>query len=365
MAKPTLGVMALYLRGRRLEELRYFRLLFRQAQKIGLEMIVFTPEDVDSNQNRVHAWLYTADKGWHRSWKPLPTIIYDRCRYQRTYRYEILRKFRETHRRLQFMSRPIALKWGIHQLLSKNRAIRNRLPATAMYRKQSDLHAFLQKHPLLYMKPIDGTGGRGVIRIQRLKDGTYRVEARDRNRRIVPPMRVQANEIASRLARFSPQNRYMIQQGIDTELTNGRVHDFRLLMQKNGQGEWKATGCAGRIGAHKSVTSNLHGGGSAMNMLKLLRMRFRSNERAQSIARSMEELGHHVVVELERQYGSLVELALDIAVDEKGQVWLLEINPKPSREVFREIGEKETYAKAISRPLEYALYLSRQKANDH
>ncbi|MNU00093.1 Endospore coat-associated protein YheD [compost metagenome] len=71
----------------------------------------------------------------------------------------------------------------------------------------------------------------------------------------------------------------------------------------------------------------------------------------------MERLARYTVSFLERQFGSLCELALDIAIDESGRVWLLEINPKPAREVFSRTGEMGIYQRAISRPLEYALYL--------
>ncbi|MNC74339.1 Endospore coat-associated protein YheD [compost metagenome] len=57
----------------------------------------------------------------------------------------------------------------------------------------------------------------------------------------------------------------------------------------------------------------------------------------------------------------MCELALDIAIDERGKVWLLEINPKPAREVFARIGNKGMYQKAIERPLEYALYLYKRQ----
>ncbi|MNN95053.1 Endospore coat-associated protein YheD [compost metagenome] len=57
----------------------------------------------------------------------------------------------------------------------------------------------------------------------------------------------------------------------------------------------------------------------------------------------------------------MCELALDIAIDERGKVWLLEINPKPAREVFARIGNKDIYQKAIERPLEYALYLYKRQ----
>ena len=65
--------------------------------------------------------------------------------------------------------------------------------------------------------------------------------------------------------------------------------------------------------------------------------------------------------ELERSYGRLCELALDLAVDRSGDVWLIEINPKPGRNIFLQIQDYDAYRTAVTRPLEYALWLHSKK----
>lgn len=359
---PTLGVMALYLDGRRLEELAYFRKLSIQGKRLGLQVIVFTPEDVEPGAKQILAWCYDEEAGkWTRKRVRFPDVIYDRCRYQKTYRFQLLRKFRRNYPNLLYMSRPLLHKWGIHQVLYKNKAIRDYLPETVPYQSHAGLLRMLDRYRLLYVKPVDGTGGRGILRMEKSENGLCRVQGRDRSRRIISPFAVPGPKLGTRLSKWNLTNRYLIQQGINVTLKDGRVHDFRLLIQKNGSGQWEVTGSAGRIGPKRSITSNLHGGGSAEPTPKLLRMRFATDAKVREIEADMERLAHLVVNHLEKQFGSLCEMALDIAVDETGHVWLLEINPKPSREVFSRIGETDTYRKAVQRPLEYALHLLRQK----
>src|SRR5262249_48481207 len=84
-------------------------------------------------------------------------------------------------------------------------------------------------------------------------------------------------------------------------------------------------------------------------------------ETVTAVKRKAEELGVEIAAYLERAYGRLCELALDLAIDRKGQIFLLEVNPKPSREVFIQAGERETYRRAIIRPLEYAVWMYDQK----
>ncbi|MNM92951.1 Endospore coat-associated protein YheD [compost metagenome] len=132
-------------------------------------------------------------------------------------------------------------------------------------------------------------------------------------------------------------------------------------MQKNGQGNWEMTGCAGRVGPPRSVTSNLHGGGHAVAMNTLLKQWIPSEERRQEVRRSAEKLSLEVAAYLEDTFGALCELALDLAINRHGQIYLLEVNPKPAREVFNQSGDSQAYRAAIVKPLEYALWLHKQK----
>ncbi|MNY82113.1 hypothetical protein D3C86_2240400 [compost metagenome] len=40
---------------------------------------------------------------------------------------------------------------------------------------------------------------------------------------------------------------------------------------------------------------------------------------------------------------------------------MLEVNPKPAREVFSRSGDSSTYRKALTRPLEYAMWVYKNK----
>jgi hypothetical protein len=363
LPQPTLGILTLYLNGKKLEEVDYFRKLTIQGKKLEINVIVFTPEDLHPSKKAVSALQYDPVKDkWSRSWKAIPNLIYDRCRYQKTYRFPLLRKFRANFSQLTYLNHPIALKWNLHRMLFKELSIRAFLPETVQYHNPTDLNPFLKKYKIVYLKPSDGTGGRGILCIRHLGKQLYLIQGRDLSRRIIKPRKLRAEQIAASFDSWGFKDRYLIQQGISLALPDGRVHDYRLLIQKNGNGEWEVTGCAGRIGPLMSITSNLHGGGRAMSMLQLLQSRFSSPEKITEISKSMEHLSHLVAVHLEKHYGRLCELALDIAVSPTGQVWLLEVNPKPAREVF--IKEIDTYETAIRRPLEYALWLNQNNQSE-
>jgi hypothetical protein len=360
---PTVGIMTLYTGKNRIvpEEMVYFQKVSKQGSQMGVKVIVFTPEDVNHSEKQIRArWYDTASGSWKIGWRSFPDLIYDRCRYQATVKFQKFKQFRAKYDQLIYLNRPLANKLAIHQALSKHTRIRNHLPATKRY-SPADLQTMLRSRSLLYLKPINGTGGRGILRLEKLGQGLVRIQGRDRNRRLIPSRVISERLLPQKLAAWGVDSKYLIQQGIHLRLKDGRVHDYRLLIQKTATGEWDVTGCSGRVGPLRSVTSNLHGGGKALPMKLLLKQRYGSEEKAESIRREVYQLSQDIADFLEGEYGKLCELGLDIAIDPDGHPWLLEINPKPAREVFRRIGEKDTYVKAIRRPLEYALWLYRQK----
>lgn len=361
MATLRLGVLAMYLSGQRLEERSFFRKLSVYGKELGVQPVVFTPDDYDASKKMVYAQYYDpGSKTWRRVWIPFPSIVYDRCRYHGVENYRKLTAFRGRHK-LNYLSKPLANKWTMHQVLSESDKIAPYLPQTVKYSGFKEIRRMLRTHRLVYLKPKNGTGGRGIARIERVGDGEYMLQGRDQQRRIVTPRRISESGLAQALAAWHLSERYLVQQGIPLTLKDGRVHDFRMLVQKNSSGEWAVTGCAGRIGPKRSVTSNLHGGGSAVPMKKLLQARFSDSAKVERIERDAYRLGLNIVEHLEKKFGDFCEAGIDLCVDPSGHVWMLEVNPKPSREVFHRIGEKATYRKAITRPLEYALWLSRQR----
>lgn len=355
----VLGIMALYYNDyRKLEELHYFKQLTQAGEKMGIDVFVFTPADINWKKKRMHTHYYDQKTlKWKRKWRSFPSLIFDRCRYQPNARFKQLRRFRARYPHLNYLNRPLANKWKVHEVLSKNPRLKPHLPGTSEYTRYSDVMHRLNGKNTVYLKPINGTGGRGILQIQK-RGRHYYIQGRDHRRRIISAQSVSKAKLSAKLKAWNINKPLLIQDGIDLKLNNGRVHDYRLLMQKNRNGIWEVTGCAGRIGAKRSITSNLHGGGKAVSMTNLLKQWFPNEASRQSIQKEVYQFGHDVVSEIENRFGKLCELALDIAIDRSGHIWLLEINPKPSREVFSKIGEPEIYEKALKRPLEYALWLN-------
>jgi glutathione synthase/RimK-type ligase-like ATP-grasp enzyme len=332
--------------------------MITEGRKLGLDVYVFTPMDVNEKKQRIYAIEYDPKKGWTRRWRHFPDMIYDRCRIQKSARFTQLLQFRRRYGHLMFLNRPLRNKWTIYEVLSRRSEFKKYLPETHLFHGYSDVHQMLKKTSVVYLKPINGTGGRGILRVERMKEPSrYYIQGRDQQRKIITPQKIHVSRLGAILNSWKMKDTYLVQEGIPIKLPDGRVHDYRMLVQKNKEGIWQLTGIAGRVGAPRSVTSNLHGGGHAVSFSKMLDHWIENEETRHQVYRRVEKLGVEVASYLESQYGALCELALDLAINKNGEIYLLEVNPKPAREVFSQIGDSELYRQAIVRPLEYAVWL--------
>lgn len=362
MPRLLLGILTLYLNdGGLLEERKIFEQMTAEGAKLDINVVVFTPSPIDINaeEKMVRAHLYdTKRKKWYRKWLPIPKLVFDRCRIQKTHRMKELRDFKEQFTHIHYLNRPIGNKWTMHQKLMLSPHIRSYLPDTIKYSQSHDLLKMLKKHQVIYVKPINGTGGRGILRIERQSAATVKIEGRDHERRIITPRLLSMSTLSGFMNKWNVHGTsYLIQQGIPLTLNNGRVHDYRILVQKDNSGKWGVTGGAGRIGAARSITANLHGGGSAVAMNRLIEQFVAPSVNLAYVQEEINSLSIALANYLDENGYVLCEIAIDIAIDRNGKIWIIELNPKPSREVFREIGEQERYLQAIRQPLEYAKFL--------
>lgn len=339
----------------------FFRRLIKAGEELGATVFLFSLQDVSVRVQRVRGFIPDGPKKWRSQWFHWPDIVLDRYRYYPLKRHEAYLPFRKQNL-FEYANSRFANKWKVHQMLWEDGRMQQWLPETHTY--QADfLEDMLARYPLLYVKPSNGTGGRSILRIER-RANVFHLWGRGKkqnNEQLC--LRTKAG-LTSFVEEWIKTERsgdeiFLVQQGLDLSLVPDRTADLRLLIQKNKDGEWKVTGVGARIGAAKSSTSNLHGGGKAVHAEPLLAEHFGEPHAKQIISecRSLAKLACHTI---EEKFGRMVEFGMDIGVDTNGHIWLIEINPKPGREIFRELGDTERYQVAIRRPIQYALYLLNQ-----
>lgn len=351
--KPVIGILT-WREGKRFGEPGYLRRLVTAGKRMGAETFLFSHQDVNTAEKKIRGFVPAKGGGWESRLFPWPEVVIDRYR-----------KREDAYMRLrhggvfQFANSPFGKKWRVTELLAKDDRVKRWIPETYVYAK-GKVKAMLDRYPIVYVKPGNGTGGRSIVKISQAGKH-FLIQGRDRRLQRRKASFATRDGVESWIQKWVREQRirdgnFLVQQGLDLSLVPGRVADVRLLIQKNSAGEWEVTGSGVRLGETGSSISNLHGGGKAISFQSFVGKRF-GPERTKLIQQECHRMAHEIASVLEEKFGRMMEFGLDVGVDVAGRVWLIEVNPKPGREIFRQMGDTRTYEEAITRPVSFALHL--------
>lgn len=335
----------------------FFRRLIAEGKRMGAHVFLFGPQDVMPAERKIRGFTPCAN-GWKSEQYGWPDIVIDHYRYYPVPKHKHYLPFRKKEW-LRYANNRFTNKFRVHQILEQDAVIHKWLPHTADYSREA-LSDMLDKHRVVYLKPTTGTGGRSILRMERANRG-FLLHGRTKELR-KSTLKLGTIEALSKLVESwmarekRGREQFFLQQGLNLSLVPGRTVDARILVQKDGTGEWSITGMGMRIGSLQSSTSNLHSGGRAVPCGKFLTRVF-GESRASAIMEECKELALLAVTRVEEHFGQMIEFGIDVGIDVSGRVWLIEMNPKPGREIFRQLGQMDRYLLAVRRPLEYALYL--------
>lgn len=353
-------------------ERHFYARLCAEGRRHGLTVFVFSPHWVNVGEGTVRGYSYSGipaasgqdgdlssdASGWSHRIYPLPDLIYDRSFFSRRQDYtahkQAVRRL-QSARSIPLLGAGLRSKWHMHALLARDPMLRSYLPETVRLRSSSQVLEQLERSGNAFLKPECGSQGRGVLKAERL-EADYRVSFRDSCNRSAVRLFDQTSALSEWLDEFVGRRHYLLQQCLDLHAADGSAWDIRALAQKNGRGLWELAGVAVRMGGKGSITSNIHGGGTAVPALPFLLAQFGQVD-AERIYRVVLDLAARIPAALESGNGRMAELGLDLGVDRQGRVWIIEANTKPGRSVFHSLGEAEAAGKAHRNPIAYARYL--------
>lgn len=325
-----------------------------EGMKLGQLCFGFDPHRINYTEKTAVGYIYT-NGSWRRGIFPLPDVIYPRNGGDSPAKIKL-------RNRLQamgciFINPPLIGKWQTYQILSVSPELSQYVPDTNRVNTFRQVDNMLRKYSSVYIKPINGSQGRDIIRVKRDRNSSYRYQYKVKYEAYsgYAPNRA---SLRQNLWRIMRHHQYIVQQNIDLLRVNGSICDVRVMVQKDDNGEWSVTGKAFRIGRKGSITSNISCGGSGSKMKGILRRRFHDVKTQERIINEVDYLAVEVAKALEKETGRIGELGIDIGIDNDGKLWLIEANLKPARRIFVLIGESDTRRMAVRKPLLYARHLA-------
>ena len=336
----------------------FFRRLIRLGRQLNMAVYVFEPGDVLRPLGAVAGWTWLEGRGWARRLFPLPHVLYDRgyvtasvLRLQRWLRGRGVQQFNSL----------VGSKWWVYRLMRRFPDLAPYIPETRVLRTTADLSAMLRRYGTVYVKAAGGGKGIGIWVISADRRGGYNYRYTDAQARIHRGRTANLGAIVQHLL-GRPRQPWLIQPRIDLARWRGRIFDVRILVQRDGRGNWQITGTGARIGRPGSIVSNLYGGGEAWPLEPVLMESLgMTDAQAMAMRRRIEHIALRVAQEIDlacRRTGYVGELGIDIGIDRSGQLWFFEANSRTGRNLFRQAGLHDASRLADQRPLEFALHLS-------
>ncbi|MDP5274397.1 YheC/YheD family endospore coat-associated protein [Chengkuizengella axinellae] len=322
----------------------------------------FGLSDINWTDETVTAYFIDSRNQWKKKVVPLPDVIYNQLKSRSSHKTKsmqmLLDHFKKHNKSI--------FNWGffdkgeMYQLLDGTLEAQNHLPETHISTSSQEIKKMLEKHQFIYLKPTRGSFGRGISRITYHPKNGYFIRFRKINKNHL----LRFTNFSS-LMKFINQRKthknYVIQQGIRLIEIDKHPIDFRLHLNKNGQNEWVVAGDAAKKAGRGNVTTHVEMGGQVMNSLDTLEQVFTSSQ-SQEIYENAKRTTIQLAEAIERKLPYLVgELGFDIGIDKQGKIWMIEVNSKPGRSIFKHPSLKTQSSDQLRYIFDYCFYLSNQR----
>jgi glutathione synthase/RimK-type ligase-like ATP-grasp enzyme len=237
-------------------------------------------------------------------------------------------------------SQTVYSKWTKHSALLKNRRITRYLPQTVSLNKNS-LQAMVKKHSCVYIKPVLGSLGKGVFRIKQVDD---QYELRYKKEKVVLN---DGEALYREVEHLIRGKKYLVQQGIRMIEIKDRPIDFRILMQRP-RHKWQLMGVMGRWAIPNMVITNLASGGKPIHLRVALTRSLRYDRRQLiKMERRLVKISSIIAHTLRKKFPGMREVGIDVAIDQSGYPWILEVNTRPGFNLFRDHPDRSIYPKIV------------------
>ncbi|WP_219835999.1 YheC/YheD family protein [Paenibacillus sp. R14(2021)] len=333
------------------------------GRESGFIVYVLTVKKLKLNRKTLDGFTFeAASENWVQRKFPFPDLIYNRIPLREDeLQPEVRRKIAACmkHPGVQIFNPKFFNKWSLFKWLRQSKTTKPYIPETRRMLTVSGLGKMMLQHKFLYLKPVSGKAGKGImtIQLQPEKPLPYRLKIQG-NKGSTTYNCGSIGKLWTRIKKESSGERYIAQQGIQLAALNERSFDLRTLVQKNRRGQWDISGIGARLAGSMSITTHVPRGGSVEDPEKLLVSVFGQDE-ANKLLNKTRTTALIIARQIERGSGrSLAEMSLDLGIDQDGNIWFFEANAKPMK-----FDEPDIRQRSLERIFQYSSYLIKMKGH--
>lgn len=323
------------------------------AKAEGVKLLYFSPQGVDFEKRKIHGYLYK-NGSWQKTESSFPKVIYNSGSPEKLERSnEIIQKLKKD---IPFTTFSIGNKMRIYERLKKAGVFSPYLIPSEIVHSPRGFFDFSNQYRNVVFKPVNGRKGQGVTFIKRINDQFHMLIGTDH-------YDYNYDELRTYISSKLQEEPHLVQTYINCKTRSGYAYDFRLHVQKNGEGKWVITRIYPRISPYGSIVSNINSGGSTNYLDPFLKQEY--GDEYYDIKRYLEQFslqlaGH--LDELQQDYFSetIDELGIDVALDDMKKIWIYEVNWRPGcpPSFYLELD-------VVSNMIKYAIFLANKHQANH
>ncbi len=320
--------------------------LCQHYQNQNQRLYAFTPADIRWKKQRIIGLSLKNGKVTQRLY-PFPKAVYNRCYNKTSITIQRLEKIIGTDKCFNTINQ--FNKWELYNQLQQS-SLSSYVPKTLQY-NEVNITEQLEINNLLFIKPIYGSKGASVYRIERLENEDIHISLHS----LAPSVICRKNEsIQEKLDELFQNKNFLVQQGIQMSPLNRQYFDIRVLVQKGKVGQWMISNITCRVAYERYFNTSMCE--RVYDTAEILQQLYTS-EKATEILQSLNEVSVKAAQEAETLMGTLGELSVDFVMDKHSKLWIIELNGKPQKNIYEDLKgfkKKDLYR----RPMEYAYYLT-------
>ncbi|MFZ3587751.1 YheC/YheD family protein [Bacillus sp. DJP31] len=354
---PLIGILLSKHPDKTLSKKRLKRLKMRlnEYQHLNGLIYVFSQAGIDHEKQIIKGHYYIPGKNkekekWIEGIFPFPDSLYNRIRLTEKMSESLVsvlgkRVFNTKH----------FDKAQLWKVCSSDELARSYVPDSIPYSGIEVLIEMINMHKHVYIKPIRGMQGKGIIVAKKSGDTTTFI-TNDGTRIVCHNL----EEITIFTTNYL-NNRfgYILQQGIDARYEKHKV-DFRFYFQKDQNANWVCQGVVGRIAHEDSIVTNYKYLSQVLSGSKAIQLLFNVNEvEATEIINTTALKCRYVCDLINQKLGHYGDVAIDVILDSDRSPYILEINNRIYQtQSLNKLNEIELLTRISTTPLAYAKTLA-------
>jgi len=317
----------------------------------------FCLEDIIWHEKLVRSYYWNPSREWTKGIFPLPQVIYDRCfgKDGREASYKLRDIISKENQNIKVYNCPVKIgKEETYSHLEKYKDLKSRLPEYSFFRKE-DFYYFLRNHDSVFLKPDKLYKGHGIAEITKIDKGYLLKYGDDETNKTI--LCKNSNRLIEELSKnLGIEKGYILQKKIELASYLGNKFDIRVMLQKRDPNKWLVTGVNARIAPSGSIITSPRSGGKVLRIQEVLEKAFPGKEKM--ILKEVKSFSCKIGYSMEEKFGFIGELGIDLGIDTRGKIWLIEVNGKPLKVSFTKMKDRALYNKINKIPIDLGLNLA-------